>query len=70
MPFEVTVCGDEVPATKPDPAPYRQAVAALDVSPAGCVVVEASSAGARRGWPPVSAVLGIPGLRRWRRHPG
>src|SRR3954452_17492389 len=25
-PFYVTVCGDEVPATKPDPAPYRQAM--------------------------------------------
>ena len=24
-PFDVTVCGDEVPARKPDPAPYRQA---------------------------------------------
>ena len=28
-PFDVTVCGDEVPARKPDPAPYRQAMAGL-----------------------------------------
>ena len=26
-PFDVTVCGDEVPARKPDPAPYLQAMA-------------------------------------------
>ena len=30
-PFDVTVCGDEVPARKPDPAPYLQAMAALGV---------------------------------------
>ncbi len=32
-PFDATVCGDEVPARKPDPAPYRQAMAALGVDP-------------------------------------
>ena len=26
-PFDVTICGDEVPARKPDPAPYLQAMA-------------------------------------------
>ena len=33
-PFDTTVCGDEVPARKPDPAPYLQAMAALGVDPA------------------------------------
>ena len=32
-PFDVTICGDEVPARKPDPAPYLQAMAALGVDP-------------------------------------
>ena len=32
-PFDVTVCGDEVPARKPDPAPYLQAMGALGVEP-------------------------------------
>jgi beta-phosphoglucomutase-like phosphatase (HAD superfamily) len=30
-PFDITVCGDEVPARKPDPAPYLQAMHALGV---------------------------------------
>ena len=33
-PFDLTVCGDEVPARKPDPAPYRQAMTELRVDPA------------------------------------
>lgn len=31
--FDVVVCGDEVPATKPDPAPYLRAAELLDVDP-------------------------------------
>ena len=34
-PFDVTICGDEVPARKPDPAPYLQAMAALGVDAGG-----------------------------------
>jgi HAD superfamily hydrolase (TIGR01509 family) len=63
MPFDVTVCGDEVPATKPDPAPYRQAMAALEVDPAGCVVIEDSPAGASAGLAAGAAVLGVPSLQ-------
>ncbi|TFV66262.1 UNVERIFIED_ORG: HAD family phosphatase [Bacillus sp. AZ43] len=59
-PFDVTVCGDEVPARKPDPAPYRQAMAALDVEPAGCVVVEDSESGVAAGLAAGAAVLGVP----------
>ena len=47
-PFDVTVCGDEVPARKPDPAPYLQAMGALGVEPGACVVVEDSRVGHRR----------------------
>jgi HAD superfamily hydrolase (TIGR01509 family) len=59
-PFDVTVCGDEVPARKPDPAPYRQAMAALGVEPGECVVVEDSLAGITAGLASGAAVLGVP----------
>ena len=61
--FDVTVCGDEVPALKPDPAPYRQAMAALDVRPDQCVVVEDSQAGIAAGLAAGAAVLGVPGIQ-------
>lgn len=59
-PFEVTVCGDEVPDRKPDPAPYRQAMAALGVEPGACVVIEDSHAGISAGLAAGIAVLGVP----------
>lgn len=59
-PFDVTICGDEVPARKPDPAPYRQAMAALDVEPGECVVIEDSLAGISAGLAAGIAVLGVP----------
>jgi HAD superfamily hydrolase (TIGR01509 family) len=59
-PFDVTVCGDEVPARKPDPAPYRQAMAALGVEPEDCVVVEDSESGVAAGLAAGAAVLGVP----------
>ncbi|MBB3084253.1 HAD family hydrolase [Geodermatophilus sabuli] len=62
-PFDVTVCGDEVPARKPDPAPYRQAMAALGVPPEGCVVLEDSVAGVTAGLAAGAAVLGVPSLQ-------
>ncbi|MGY1636787.1 HAD family hydrolase [Geodermatophilus sp. SYSU D00742] len=62
-PFDVTVCGDEVPARKPDPAPYRQAMAALGVDPDGCVVLEDSVAGVTAGLAAGAAVLGVPSLQ-------
>ena len=63
-PFDVTVCGDEVPARKPDPAPYRQAMQALAVEPAECVVVEDSQAGIAAGLAAGCAVLGVPAVQR------
>ncbi|SDO04631.1 haloacid dehalogenase superfamily, subfamily IA, variant 3 with third motif having DD or ED [Klenkia soli] len=59
-PFEVVVCGDEVPARKPDPSPYLQAMAALDLGPADCVVVEDSLTGSRAGLDAGCRVLGVP----------
>jgi len=45
--FDVTVCGDEVSATKPDPAPYLRAAELLGVDPARCVAIEDSATGTR-----------------------
>jgi HAD superfamily hydrolase (TIGR01509 family) len=62
-PFDTTVCGDEVPARKPDPAPYLQAMAELGVQPSGCLVVEDSVAGSTAGLAAGAAVLGVPSLQ-------
>ena len=77
-PFDVTVCGDEVPARKPDPAPYLQAMAALGVSPEECVVIEDSLVGVTSGLAAGAAVIGVAGAAagaagagtRAGRHPG
>ncbi|RBY84817.1 HAD family phosphatase [Blastococcus sp. TF02A-26] len=62
-PFAVTVCGDEVPARKPDPAPYLQAAAALGVDVRCCVVVEDSVVGVTSGLAAGAAVLGVPAMQ-------
>jgi len=59
-PFDLTVCGDEVPARKPDPAPYLQAMAALGVEPGECMVIEDSQPGIASGLAAGVAVLGVP----------
>jgi beta-phosphoglucomutase-like phosphatase (HAD superfamily) len=69
-PFDITVCGDEVPARKPDPAPYLQAMAALRVRPADCVVVEDSDVGIAAGLAAGAAVLGVPSLQQVPDAPG
>jgi HAD superfamily hydrolase (TIGR01509 family) len=69
-PFDLTVCGDEVPARKPDPAPYRQAMAELAVDPAGCVVLEDSVAGVTSALAAGAAVLGVPSLQPIPPQPG
>jgi beta-phosphoglucomutase-like phosphatase (HAD superfamily) len=61
--LDVTVCGDEVPARKPDPAPYLQAMAALGVAPGDCVVIEDSLVGVASGLAAGAAVLGVAGLQ-------
>jgi len=62
-PFDLTICGDEVPARKPDPAPYRMAMDALGVLPEQCVVVEDSQAGIAAGLAAGIAVLGVPTMQ-------
>jgi HAD superfamily hydrolase (TIGR01509 family) len=69
-PFDVTICGDEVPARKPDPAPYRQAMQALAVDPTECVVIEDSQAGVTAGLAAGVAVLGVPALQPVAEAPG
>jgi HAD superfamily hydrolase (TIGR01509 family) len=61
--FDVTVCGDEVPANKPDPAPYRQAMVALGADPAACVAIEDSRVGVASALAAGLAVLGVPSLQ-------
>jgi HAD superfamily hydrolase (TIGR01509 family) len=68
--FDVTVCGDEVSARKPDPAPYRQAMGALGVRPERCVVVEDSQSGISSGLAAGAAVLGVPGVQDIAAAPG
>jgi HAD superfamily hydrolase (TIGR01509 family) len=62
-PFDVTICGDEVPARKPDPAPYRQAMTALGVGPGECVVIEDSQVGIASGLAAGAVVLGVPAMQ-------
>jgi HAD superfamily hydrolase (TIGR01509 family) len=62
-PFDLTICGDEVPARKPDPAPYRLALEALSVDPENAVVIEDSLAGVTAGLAAGCAVLGVPRLQ-------
>jgi HAD superfamily hydrolase (TIGR01509 family) len=68
--FDSTVCGDEVPARKPDPAPYLQAMAALDVEPGACLVIEDSHVGVTAGLACGAAVLGVPSLQPLEPRPG
>ena len=69
-PFHVTICGDEVPARKPHPAPYLQAMAALGVRPEECVVIEDSAVGITSGLAAGAAVLGVPMLQDVEPAPG
>jgi HAD superfamily hydrolase (TIGR01509 family) len=43
--FPVTVCGEDVAATKPDPEPYRLAAARLGADPRRCAALEDSPNG-------------------------
>jgi beta-phosphoglucomutase-like phosphatase (HAD superfamily) len=61
--FGVTVCGEDVSRTKPDPEPYLRAAALLGENPAGCVVLEDSPRGiaaAEAAGCPVIAVPSVP----------
>ena len=43
--FDITVCGNDVRRSKPDPEPYRLAAARLGAEPGRCVALEDSPAG-------------------------
>ena len=58
--FDVTVCGDEVPAGKPAPDPYLRAAELLGVPAAACVAVEDSPNGALAAELAGAAVLVVP----------
>ena len=58
--FDVVVCGDEVSATKPDPAPYLRAAELLGVDPARCVAVEDSPTGTASAATAGASVLVVP----------
>ncbi|GAA4858325.1 HAD family hydrolase [Actinomycetospora straminea] len=58
--FDVTVCGDEVSATKPDPAPYLRAAELLGVAPHACVAVEDSPTGTRSAVAAGATVVVVP----------
>lgn len=58
--FDVVVCGDEVEANKPDPAPYRVAAGLLGVPVGRCVAVEDSPAGVASALAAGAAVLAVP----------
>ena len=62
MTFPVTVCGEDVTATKPDPEPYLLAAKLLDADPARCVVLEDSPDGVASAAAAGCRVLAIPSL--------
>jgi HAD superfamily hydrolase (TIGR01509 family) len=59
--FDVTVCGDEVPAGKPAPDPYLRAAELLGVRVSGCVAIEDSPNGALSAERAGAAVIVVPG---------
>lgn len=60
VPFDVTIAGDEVPASKPDPAPYVLAAAKLGVEPTDCVAIEDSPTGTASAVAAGCVTIGVP----------
>jgi HAD superfamily hydrolase (TIGR01509 family) len=58
--FPVMVCAEDVPATKPDPAPYLLAAKLLDVDPARCVALEDSPNGVAAATAAGCRVVAVP----------
>jgi len=61
--FELVVAGDEVPANKPDPAPYVQAAARLGLDPRRCAAFEDSDTGTRAAVAAGCITTQVPDLR-------
>jgi HAD superfamily hydrolase (TIGR01509 family) len=60
--FPVTVCGEDVAATKPDPAPYLLAAKLLDVEPGRCAALEDSANGVASATAAGCLVVAVPSL--------
>lgn len=58
--FAVSIAGDEVARTKPDPLPYLTAAKRLDVSIEKCIVLEDSPTGVASGLASGALVVAIP----------
>jgi HAD superfamily hydrolase (TIGR01509 family) len=58
--FPVVVCGEDVPETKPDPAPYLLAAKLLDVDAARCVALEDSPNGVASATAAGCLVVAVP----------
>ena len=62
MRFPVTVCGEDVTATKPDPEPYLLGAKLLDTDPACCVALEDSPNGVASATAAGCRVVAVPSL--------
>jgi HAD superfamily hydrolase (TIGR01509 family) len=62
MRFPVTVCGEDVTATKPDPEPYLLAVKLLGVDAGRCVALEDSPNGVASATAAGCRVVAVPSL--------
>jgi HAD superfamily hydrolase (TIGR01509 family) len=58
--FPVSVCGEDVLVTKPDPAPYLLAAKLLDVDPVRCVALEDSPNGVAAATAAGCRVVAVP----------
>jgi HAD superfamily hydrolase (TIGR01509 family) len=68
--FPVTVCGEDVHATKPDPAPYLLAAKLLGLEPARCAVLEDSPNGVASATAAGCRVVAVPSIARIPPAPG
>ena len=60
--FDITVCAEDVTATKPDPEPYQLAAKLLGADPAWCVVLEDSPNGMASARAAGCHVVAVPSL--------
>ena len=60
--FDITVCAEDVTATKPDPEPYQLAAKLLGADPAWCVVLEDSPNGVASASAAGCQVVAVPSL--------
>jgi HAD superfamily hydrolase (TIGR01509 family) len=58
--FPVSVAGDEVARSKPDPLPYLRAAELLGIDITRAIVLEDSANGVRAGWSAGATVVAVP----------